>query len=106
GVPLRRIMRVWHRALGLGIRGPPLVRPGGAGRELVVVVEQVVEVPVVPFRRLVGPRALDTARDRVGAFAGAEGVPPAEALLLEGGTLGFGTDVLGARCTMALADGV
>ena len=106
GVPLRRIMSIRHGALGRGIRGSPLLRTGGARRQLPVVLEQVVEVPVVPLRRLVGPCALQPAGERVGALAAAEGVPPAEALLLEGATLGFRTDVLRTDCTMALAEGV
>src|SRR5205085_1414722 len=45
--------------------------------------------------------------DRVGALAAAEGVPPADALRLDGATLGFGTDVLvRVGCTMALAERV
>src|SRR5213075_2124702 len=34
------------------------------------------------------------------------GVPPAQALLLEGGALGFRTDAVGRDCTMALAERV
>src|SRR5262249_34927859 len=67
---------------------------------------QVVQVPVVPLRRLVGPGALEPAGDRVGALAAAEGVLPAEALRLDGGALGFRTDVPGRSRTMALADRV
>ena len=89
-------MSIRHGALGLGILGRPLLRTGGARRQLPVVLVQVVQEPVVPLRRLVGPCALEPAGDRVGALAAAEGVLPAEALLLEAGALWFGTDVLGA----------
>ena len=68
---------------------------------------EVVEEPVVPLRRRIGPRALQPAGDRIGAFAAAKAVLPAEALLLQAGTLWFGTDV--AICwgsTMSLADRV
>ena len=84
-------MGVGHGALRLGIRGLPLLGTGGALGQLPVVAEQVLEEPVVPLRRLVGPGALEPAGERVGALAAAEGVPPAEALLLERGSLGFGT---------------
>src|SRR6266511_508325 len=77
------------------ILGSPLARPGGALRQLPVVLEQVVEEPVDPLRRFVGPGALQPAGDRVGALATAERVLPAEALLFEGSTLGFRTDVVG-----------
>ena len=106
GVPLRRIVRVRHRALSRGIGGSPLLRTGGARRQLVVVLEQVVQVPVVPRHRLVGPCALEAARERVGAHAGPVGVPPAETLCFEGATLGFRADVVGTDCTMTLAERV
>ena len=73
-----------------GILGSPLLGTGGARRQLPVVLEQVVEVPVVPLRRLVGPRALQPAGDGVVALAAAEGVLPAEALLLDGAPSGSG----------------
>src|SRR5207253_9621071 len=46
------------------------------------------------------------AGERVGARTAVEGVLPAQALLLEGSTLRFPTDVLGIDRTMALAEGV
>src|ERR671910_1336986 len=97
-------MSIGHGALSRGISGSPLLRTGGARRERPVVLEQVVQEPVVPLRRLVGPCALQPAGDRVGAIAAAEGVPPAEALLIEGGSLGFRTDVLRSDRTMGLAE--
>ncbi len=70
------------------------MRTGGALRELPLIAEQVVEVVVVPLRRVGGPCALQPAADRVDAFAAAKGVLPAEALLFDAGGLGFGTDIL------------
>src|SRR5215207_10468357 len=99
-------MRIGHGALSLGILGRPLLRTGRALCQLVVVLVQVVEESVVPLRRLVGPRALEPAGDRVGALAAAEGVPPAEALRVERGTLGLRTDVLLTDGTVSLADRV
>src|SRR5215213_10719202 len=99
-------MRIRHRALGRGIRGGPLLRAGGARRQLPVVREQVVQEPVVPRCRRVGPGTFEAARERVGALAAAEGVPPAEALLLEGASLGLRTDVVRTGCTVGLAERV
>src|SRR5918994_7441037 len=99
-------MSIGHGALGRGISGSPLLRTGGARRKLPVVLEQIVQELVVPLRRLVGPCALQPAGNRVGASAAAEGVPPAEALLLEGGSLGFRTEVLRTDRTMDLAERV
>ena len=68
GVPLRRIVSIRHGSLGLGIRGSVLLRTGGARRQLPVVLMEVVEIPVVPLRRVSGPCALEAAGDRVGPF--------------------------------------
>src|SRR5688572_27632115 len=100
-------MSIRHGGRGRAILGSPLLRTGGARRQLPVVPVQVVQEPVVPLRGLVGPCALKAAGDRVGTFAAVEGVPPAEALLLQGGSLGFRTDVLDRwGCTMGLAERV
>src|SRR3712207_9256078 len=99
-------MGIGHRAAGLRILGSPLLRTGRAGRQLPVVLEQVLEEAVVPSRRLVGPCALQTARHGVDAVARAERVPPAEALLLERARLGLRTDVLRIDGAMGLAEGV
>src|SRR5687768_2813505 len=99
-------MSIGHGALGRGVSGSPLLRTGGTRRELPVVREQVIQEPVVPLRRLVGPGALQPAGERIGALAAAEGVPPAETLLLDRGGLGFRTDVLRTDRTMDLAERV
>ena len=106
-MPLRRIVSIRHGALGLGILGRPLLRTGGARRQLPVVLVEVLEEPVVPLRRVIGPGALEPARDRIGALSAAKLLLPAEALLLQAGAFRFGTDVLGIRGgTMGLADRV
>ena len=56
--------------------------------------EQVVEEAVVPLHRVGGPCALKAAGDCVAAFAASKSVLPAETLLLEAGSLGFGSDIL------------
>ena len=104
GVPLGRVVSVRHGVLGLGVLGRPLLGAGRALGELVVVGEQVVQEPVVPLRRLVGPRALEPTGERVGAVAGLVAVLPAQALVLDGTALGFGTEVLLTDCTVGLAD--
>src|ERR1043166_5629153 len=93
-----------HYASGIRL-GSKLLRTGGARRQLIVVVVEVVEEPVVPLRRLVGPGALEPARDRVVSLTAAKSVLPAETLLLQAGALRFGTDILGGRGgTVGLAD--
>ena len=100
-------MRIRHGAFRLGILRRPLLRTGGARRQLPLVLEQVLEEPVVPLGRIVGPCAFEAAGDRVGALAAAVLVLPAQALLLDGGALGFRTDVVNRRgSTMGLADRV
>src|SRR4051794_40806868 len=72
-----------------------------------VVFVEIIEVPVVPLRRGIGPGALQPAGDRVGAFSAAKLVLPSEALLFQVGALRFATDVLGIRgSAMSLADRV
>src|SRR5437773_9294649 len=91
---LRRVMSVRHGPLGRLILGGPLERTGRTLRQLPLVAEQVVEVAVVPLDRVAGPGAFQAAGDRVGAFAGPKLVRPAEPLLLEAASLGFGATVL------------
>ena len=105
-VPLRRVVRVGHGALRLGVLRRPLLRAGGARRQLVVVVEEVVEVAVVPLGRLVGPRALEAAGDRVAGLAGAVAADPAEALVLDRAPLGLRPDEVRVAGAVALAEGV
>ena len=107
GVPLRRIVGIRHRIGRRIVLRRPLVRAARALRKLPVVAEQVLEEVVVPLRGCGGPGAFQAARDRVAALAGAEGVPPAETLLLEAGALGFDANVP-ARIggAVSLAEGV
>src|SRR5215218_5309772 len=99
-------MSIGHGALRLGIRGNPLPRTGRALGQLPVVRVQIVEKSVVPLRRLVGPSSFQPTGDRVAALASSVAVVPTEALLLEGSTLGFRTDVVRRGRTMSLADRV
>ena len=84
--------------------GVHCVAPAGTLRQLPLVAEQVVEVIVVPLHRVGCPCAFQAAGDRIGAFAAAKAALPAQALLLDAGSLGFGTDVAGPdRSTMGFA---
>ena len=102
----RRVVRVRHGLLELVVFRLPLPRTAGAFVRLPFVVEQVVEVAGVPLRGRLRPRPFDAAGDGVGAVAGAVLVLPAEALLLEGGRLGLGADVVVGTGTVDLAKGV
>ena len=85
----------------------PLIGAGRALGQLPFVAEQVLEEVVAPLRRRCGPNDLDTAGDRVIAFAGAEFILPAEALLLDGRAFGFGAYVdLRIGGTVSLAEGM
>ena len=107
GVALFGVVRIRHGAFRLGIFRRPLLRARGARRQLPLVLEQVLQEPVVPLDRVVGPCAFEAAGDRVGALAGAVLVLPAQALLFDGGALGFLTDVINRRRgAMGLADRV
>ena len=101
------IVRDRHRFLGLRVRRAPLLGAGRAPREFPVVAEQVVEEAVVPLDRVVRPRTLEAAGDRVVALAGAVAVLPAQRLLRERRALGLEGDVLiRIGRTMGLAERV
>jgi hypothetical protein len=106
-VPLRRIVRIRHRALGLGILRRPLEGTGGALGQLPVVLVQVVQESVTPLRRRFRPRAFEAAADGVAPLAGAEAVLPAETLQFEWSGLRLGANMVGRRGrTMGLAERV
>ena len=82
-----RVVRVRDGAGAGAVLGHPLLRAGGALRQLPLEAEQVLEEVVAPLRRRRGPGDFEAAGDRVAALAGAEAVAPAEALRLEAGRL-------------------
>ena len=82
-MPLRRIMRVRHRALTRSILRRPLPRPRRTLRQLPLIRKQVREIPVRPRRRTVRPRPFQPARDRVTRVARAIAVLPAQPLLFK-----------------------
>ena len=82
-------MGIRNRAGACAALRLPLMRTGRALRQLPFVVEQVSEEVVTPLRGRGGPGDLQTAGDRVTAFAGAEAALPAQALLLDAGRFGL-----------------
>ena len=107
-VPLRRVVGVGHGVVGRPVGGPPLVGARGALRQLPLVAEQVLEEVVVPRRRASVVQAPSSPLVIASSPSPrAEGVPPAEALLLEAGALGLAADVLVAvGGAVGLAEGV
>src|SRR5436309_13064797 len=92
--PLMSVARGGHCASGIRLRSV-LLAAGRARRQLIIVLVEIIEEPVVPLRRFGGPGALQPARDRVVALAAAKPVLPAETLLLQAGALRSGPDVRG-----------
>ena len=92
-VLFRRIVGIRHGVRRRRIRGSPLRGTGRTLRLLPLVTEKVVEVVVVPLRRLGRPGTFQPAADRVAGLAAAKTVLPSEALLLDAGPFRFGTDV-------------
>ena len=104
---LRGIVGIGHGALAGAVLGNPLFGSGGAGGQLPVVGPEIGEIHVRPTGRRARPCAFEAARDGVAGVAFAVFVFPAEALLLERGTFGFGTDVaFGGGGSVGFAEGV
>ncbi len=94
------------RCLPGAVLRPPLLGTGRALREFPLVAEQVFKEVVAPLRGRGGPGDFEAAGDRVAAFAGAEAVLPAEALLVEAGAFGLGGDVGRGGSTVGFAERV
>ena len=103
---LRLVVRVRHRAFAGAVLRPPLVRAGGALRELPLELEQVLQEVVAELRRRARPRDLEPARDRVARDAAAEFARPSQTLRLEIGGLGVGADVVRDAGAVRLAEAV
>ena len=101
---LRRIVRVRDR--GGGIFRLPLLRTGGALRQLPFVVEQIVEEVIAPLRRCLRPRDLRAAGDGVRPEAAAMPALPAEALILDVGAFGLRADKRRIAGAVGFAEGV
>src|SRR5579863_4718390 len=71
-VTLRGIVGVRHRTGARAALRLPLMCTGWTLGQLPFIAEQVLEEVVAPLRRRAGPGDLQSARDRVTAFAGAK----------------------------------
>ncbi len=99
-------MRIGHGTdAGVTLR-LPLICSGGALGQLPFVAKQVVEEVVAPLCRLGGPDDFQAAGDGVAALAGAETVPPAEALFFEAGGFGLTAHIGWRSGAVSLAEGV
>src|SRR3972149_1325390 len=92
-VTLETVVGIRNRASAGATLRSPLMRTGRALRQFPFVAEQVPEEVVAPSGRRGGPGDFQAAGDRIGAFAAAEAVLPAETLLLQGRSLWFRTEV-------------
>ena len=106
-VALRRIVGIGHDAGRSGAGGRPLVGASRALGQHPFVAEQGLEVAVVPLDGVRRPGAFQAAADGVHTLAAAESALPAQALLLDAGSLGLGAHI-GAwiGSAVALAEGV
>ncbi len=93
-VALVRVRRVRNQVGAGAVLRTPLPCAARSLVDLPLVAVQRLEEGVVPLGGRRGPRALEAAGDGVGAVAGAVAVLPAQAHLLDGGTLGLRADVL------------
>src|SRR5690606_33991213 len=84
----------------------PLERTGRALLGLPLVVEQQVQIAVVPLGGVGGPRAFQAAGHRIVTDAALGVVVPAQALLLHVGRFRLGTQQSGVAVAVALAHGV
>ena len=87
-------MSIRHGVLRRFIFGSPLPRTARTFHQFPLVAEEVVEEAVIPLRRLIGPSTFQPAGNRVSGHATTKTVLPAKALFFEGGTFGFGPNVL------------
>src|SRR5258705_9911274 len=101
---LRLVICVGDR--GLGAFRFPLLRAGGALRQLPFVLEQVLEEVVAPFRRCLRPGHFRATGDGVGAEAGAMLALPAEALILDRPAFRLDANQRWIASTMGLAESV
>lgn len=90
----------------VGTLGHPLVSTSWALGQFPVVLEEVLQEVVAPLGGSLGPDDFQTAGDGVWANTGAELVAPAQALLLNVGSRGLGTDIVSWGSTVSLTKGV
>ena len=101
GILGRRCLIIVPRLLG-----GPLIGPGRALGQLPLVVEQHLEIAVVPLGRRRRPGAFQAAADLVAADAAAVAALPAETLLFDGGRFGLRPDQCRITGAVALTEGM
>src|SRR5215469_15788444 len=106
GVPLLWIVGIRNRVGCGAVLGNPLVLTGRALAEFPLKAVEIFQKVVVPLYWVVSPRALQTAGERVGAFATAIGVSPSQALLFDWGRLRFAAYVAFRYRTMSFSEGM
>src|SRR5580658_6305815 len=100
-------MGIRHGLRPRGVPGSPLLGAGRAAGQLPLVAEQIVEVVVVPAGGMGGPCTLEPTGYGIDTLAAAEGILPAETLLLDRCALRFRSDIFGGvGCAVGLAEGV
>ena len=97
---------MWNGASAAAVLGHPLVSACRTLRQFPLKAEQIFEVVVAPLRRRGGPGNLQSAGDRVTAFASAKAITPAKALGLDASSLRLFRDVLCRRRAVGLAKAV
>ena len=102
----RRVMSIRNQVLGFAVDRRPLLGTGWALGQLPLVAQKHVEVAVVPGSWVGLPRAFNTAGGGVHAFASAELVAPAQALLFHACSLGFRANQCWITGTVSLTKGV
>jgi len=100
----RRIFDIDRLVLLLDVDRLPLPGTGRTLLQLPLIIEQQMEVAVVPACRMRGPGTLDAAGHGVATDAARGLVEPAQALILDPGALGLRSQQLGVTVAMRLAD--
>ena len=102
----RRILNIDRLVFFLDVDGVVDLRPCGRVSELPVVVEQQVEVAVVPLGGVGGPGTFNTGADGIAPHTTSGVVHPTEALLLNVSTFRGRAEVTGVTITVSLTHGV
>ena len=100
------VMRIRHGIRERPIGGDPLMRASGAFRQHPIMVQQVLEVVIVPLGRVDGPGAFDPAGNGMHAHAGMEAAHPAKPHLLKRCGFRFRANMARGASAMALAEGM
>ena len=102
----RRILHIHRHILFSDIDRFPLMGPRRRFLQPPVVLEQQLEVAVVPLGRVGGPGPFDAAGHSVAADAAAVVIDPTQPLLFEAGPFRLGAKLFGVAVAVSLADGV